>query len=133
MDLQGVMVDPSKIEGGDWVENVPEMGDLRLKVRGVNCAAWRGLARKLSEAVPRNKKIGGRIAQDEQDKIISACLRDVGLIDWANMTTGGKPLPYSKDVAGQMLADPAFQAFRDAALWACTVVGAETPTEENEQ
>ncbi len=129
MDLQGVKVDPSKIEAGDWVENIPEMGDLRLKVRGVNCAAWRGLARKLSEAVPRNKKVGGRISQDEQDKIINACLLNVGVIGWANVTTAGEPLPYSKDAATKLLADPALQAFRDAALWACTVVGAEAEKE----
>jgi hypothetical protein len=126
MDLQGVKVDPSKIEQGDWVDNIPEMGDLRLKVRGVNCAAWRGLARKLAEAVPRNKKVGGRIAQDEQDRIINECLLAVGVIDWENLTSGGAPLPYAKDAARQFLTDPAFQAFRDAALWACTAVGADT-------
>lgn len=130
MDMQSVKVDTVKVEGGDWVGEkygtpIQDMGDLCLKVRGMNCAAWRALSRKLAAAVPRNKKVGGVIAQDEQDKIINACLLNVGVMDWDGMTDGGKSLPYSKDVASQYLTDPAFLAFRDAALWACSIVGAQ--------
>lgn len=133
MDMQSVKVDTVKVEGGDWVGEkygtpIPEMGDLCLKVKGMNCAAWRALSRKLSEAVPRNEKIGGRISQAAQDRIINSCLLNVGVMDWDGMTDGGKPLAYSKDVASPYLTDPAYLAFRDAALWACSVVGAEVAT-----
>lgn len=128
MDMQSVKVDPAKIENGDWVGEkyetpIPEMGDLCLKVRGMTCAAWRSLARTLSEAVPRNKKAGGRIKQAEQDQIFNKCLLSVGLLDWSGVTENGKEVPYSKEAATRFLMEPEFQSFRDAALWATQIVG----------
>lgn len=123
MDMQGVKVDPVKIEQGAWVDNIPDMGDLRLQVRGANNADWRRLQARLIAAVPRNKRVGGRIDPDESDRITSILIRDAGLTGWENVTDGGAAVAYSKDVANTYLTDPAFRAFRDAALWACTIVG----------
>lgn len=124
MDMQGVKVDPVKIEQGDWIDNIPDMGDLRLKVRGAGNADWRKLQARLVGAVPRAKRAGGRLDPDETDRITSILLRDAGVTDWENLTDKGAAVPYSKEAATLYLTDPAYRAFRDAALWACTEVGA---------
>jgi hypothetical protein len=123
MEIGSTKVDMAKIEQGEWVSDIPDMGDLRLKVRGVNNSDWRLLASQLVAAVPRGKKVSGRVHPDEQDRITSELVLRVGLLDWENVTQGGQPVPYSKEQARTFLTDPAYRAFRDAALWACTVVG----------
>lgn len=128
MDMQSAKVDPVKIEKGDWVGEeygtpIPEMGDLCLQVRGIGNAAWRRLQQQLIAAIPRAKRAAGRLDIDEQDRINAVCLRDAGVTGWKNLTDGGKDVPYSKEAANSYLTDPQFRAFRDAALWACTIVG----------
>lgn len=124
MKLQDVVIDSILVEQGEWVENIADMGDLRLKVRGLGNADWRRLSAKLSAAVPRDKKRGGVVDSDEQDKIIATCLRDTCLLDWANLTDqDDKPIPYSKAKAGELLNDPDMRRFAAATLWAASMVG----------
>jgi hypothetical protein len=123
MDIQGVKIDPAKVEAGDWVGSIPQMGDLRLRVRGVNNSDWRKIQSRMLDAVPRNKRSGNRIDPAEQDKIMTALLRDAGLVDWENLMDSGAAVPYSKEAADKYLTDPAWSPFRDAVLWACTEVG----------
>lgn len=124
MKLNDAKIDAVKFEQGAWVDNIPEMGDLRLKVRGINNADWRRLQQTLYEAVPRNKRIGGRIDPDEQDRITTSCLLSACLIDWENVEDDdGQPLAYSKTAATKLLNDPAMRRFRDSVVWAANVVG----------
>jgi hypothetical protein len=128
MDIRGIKVDPQKIEQGDWVGEkygtpIPEMGDLCLKVRGANNSDWRKLQSKLTAAVPRNKRIGGRLDGDEADAITTKLLLQTGLIGWENVKDGEAQIPYTLETAEQMIGDPTLRAFRDVVLWACTTVG----------
>lgn len=123
MDLSSLKTSTAVVEAGDWVDNIPDMGDLRLKVRGSGNAKWRRLQQQLVAAVPRGKKVNGRITPEEQDRIIAICIRDTALDDWENITDGGAAVPYSKDKAFTLLTDPLTRAFFDACVWACSVVG----------
>lgn len=123
MDLSNVSVDPVKVEQGEWVGNIPQMGDLRLRIRGAENADWRRLQSKLIAAIPRQLRIGGQIDPDEADRITSVLLRDAALLDWENLSEDGKPLAYSKENADRLLTDPTYRRFRDAALWASQNVG----------
>lgn len=129
MEIGHTRVDVTKIEQGEWVSDIPDMGDLKLKVRGINNSDWRKIASSLVAAVPRGKKIAGRIQPDEQDRITSELVLQAGLLDWENVTQDGAPVAYSKEQARTFLTDPQYRAFRDAALWACTVVGDATSEE----
>ena len=123
MTISDAKIDAVKFEQGAWGENIPEMGNLRLKVRGIGNASWRKLQATLLAAVPRAKKIGGRIDPEEQDKITNVCLREACLLDWENMEDDdGKPLEYSKALAGKLIDDPESMRFRDAVSWAASVV-----------
>ncbi len=123
MKLSEMTVDLVRVEQGDWVDNIPELEGLRLKVRGSNNKDWRKLASRLVDAVPRKKRLGGRLDPAEQDRITSICLRDACLLDWGGLEgDDGKPLAYSKDLATKFLTDPQYGKFRDGVLWAASVV-----------
>lgn len=134
MKLSQAVVNVAAQEQGAWVGEkygtpIPELGDLCLKVRGLGNADFRKLQNRLVDAVPRKKRIGGRVAPDEQDRITVICLRDCCLLDWENVEGDGvvgevgKPVPYDKKAADMLLSDPRYSRFRDGVLWATGVVG----------
>lgn len=123
MKVSGLKVNVEALEQGAWVDNIPEMEGLRLKVRGIGNKDWRKLQARLFDSVPRKKRIGGRLDPDEQDRITTTCLRECGLVDWDGLENeDGSALPYSKEMAGKLLADPEMAKFRDGVLWACSIV-----------
>lgn len=131
MDLNDQKVDPKVREEGAWVDDIPEMGDLRLKVRGADNRAWQKRADALVAAVPRKKRINGLDAE-ERNRIMAICCRDHGLLDWQNLKIGGVDIPYSKDKANELLTEPQWVAFLNAAIWACNVVGTTARAEVEE-
>lgn len=138
MRIGETAVDVVKMEDGAWVGEkygtpIPEMGNLCLKVRGSNNKAWRKLAGRLVDGVPRSKRVAGRIAPDEMDRISAICLRDAGLLDWEFMEgDDDKPLAYSKEQAGAFLTDPQYVKFRDAVQWACNIVAEKDQAETDD-
>jgi hypothetical protein len=125
MKLSAVAIDPVAHEEGEWVDNIPEMGDLRLKVRGFGNSDWRRHASKLSAAVPREKKRGGIVDDPQEiDRINTSCLVNACLLDWSGLSDDAdQPLPYSKAKAAELLNDPSLRRLRDAVLWAASTVG----------
>lgn len=130
MRLGDQKIDPIKLEQGDWVENIPEMGDLRLKVRGTRNKDWNRMQRVLTDAVPKKKKVGGRIADSEQERITVSLLLNTCLLDWSGLEgDDGQPIAYSKEMAGKLLTDLEYRNFRDAVIWAATVVAEQGAAE----
>ena len=125
MKLSSIEVDPDKIEQGQWIGNIPEDGDLELKVRGLQNADFRRLQGKLVEAVPRAKKVGGRLDPDEQDRVTNQCLAATVLLGWRGLEDDNGPIPFSKEKARELLMDPRYRRFREAVIWAASVVGEE--------
>lgn len=123
MKLSAGKIDPVALEQGAWVTDIPDMGELKLRVRGANNADWRELERKLIQNLPREKKIGGMIEQKDQDHITSECLFRAGLLDWDGFEDDEeKPIPYSKELARDLCFKPEYMRYRLAMLWACNVV-----------
>jgi len=128
MDIKTIKIDTDRVEQGAWVGDkygrpIPDMGDLCLQVRGINNADWRRMQSRMIANVPRAKRLSGRIDLVEMDRINTVLMRDCGLTGWENMTEDGVEVPYSKESAERYLTDPVYVAFRDAVMWACTVVG----------
>lgn len=131
MKLSEVALNVGNIESGQWIENIPEMDNLRIKTRGINNADWRRKMSKLLATVPRDKRRGNNVDGDEMDKIISQCLYECALQDWGNLSDAdGKDIAYSKDFALTLLTDPQYRRFRDAALFAASIVGDEVAVSE---
>lgn len=122
MKLSERKIDPKKREEGAWVTDIPEWDDLKLKTLGVGNKAWAKREQALLTAIPRARRMNG-ISKEDRDRINAILLRDHGIVDWRNVDDDeGNPVPYSKDVAGTYLTAPENEPFRDAALWAATVV-----------
>lgn len=123
MKLSDAKVNVVKLEEGGWVDNIPELEGLRLKVRGAGNRQWRRLMQQLINAIPRKKRHAGVIDPAEMDRVMAIVLRDACLDDWDGLEgDDGKPLPYSKEKACELLADPAYAKFRDGVTWAANAV-----------
>ena len=123
MKIGEIAVDVDRVENGAWVDDVPDMGGLRLKVRGSTNRDWRKLTAKLLDKVPRKKRHGTRIDTEEAENITNRCLLETCLLDWDGLTENdGTPIPYSKEKAAEFLLDPQFRRFRDAVLDAANLV-----------
>lgn len=125
MKLNEMTIDANRVEQGAWVDDIPEMGDLRLKVRGFGNSDFRKMQGRLYDAEPRQNKVGGRLAPERQDFITARCMLHTILIDWDNVEDANGKVPYSRELAETMLTDPKYRRFRDAVSYAATVV-AET-------
>lgn len=133
MKLNDVAIDVDRSENGAWVGDISEMEGVRVKVRSSNNAEWRRMMSKLIDAVPRKKRLGGRLDPDEQDRIMSSCLLTCCLLDWDGLEDEhGQPIPYSKEMAKTMLTDPQYRRFRDAVVWAASIVAENADNEKEE-
>ncbi len=130
MKLSDIAIDPVKLEQGDWVDKIPLMGELRLRVRGVNNADYRKLQATLLDAEPRQFKRDGRLRPDRQDALQATLLMNTVLIDWEGvLDENDQPIPYSKEMAKTLLTEPRYRNFRDAVAWAASVVADEVQEE----
>lgn len=122
MELNSITRDLAAIEQGAWVDEIPEMGELRLKVRGLGNADHQRMMGKLTTAVPRAKKLNGRVDPVEMDRVIATCAHATLLLDWDGVTLNGEPVPYDKELAFRICMDPAKLDFVKAILWAAQEV-----------
>lgn len=123
MKLSAIKVDSARAEQGAWVGDIPDMGDLRLRVRGLRNADARRLRAKLLAAVPRDQRANGRLSPAAADDIDARVLAETILVDWQNLTDeNDQPLPFSREKALDLLANPDFVVFRDAVAYAASVV-----------
>jgi hypothetical protein len=123
MKIGDIAVDADRLENGAWVDDVPEMPGLRLKVRGSFNADWRKLQQKLLDNIPRKKRMGGRTDLDEQEAIMTKCLLNCCLLDWEGLEDeSGKAIPYSKEFAQKLLSEPQYRRFRESVAWAANMV-----------
>ncbi len=114
------------IEQGRWIDDIPGLPGVRLKVRGLGNADYKRLFDRKASAIPAHQKLRGLRAED-RERIIGECLNEAVLLDWDGFTEddGTTPLPYSADLAGKLLGDPEFDMFRGAVTWAANAVAVE--------
>ena len=120
MKLSSIKIDAARAEAGDWVSGIPEMGDLRLRVRGLQSAAARALRNRLIRSLPAAVRADpAGIPLAESDQIETQVLLGAILLGWENL----EDAPYSPEKAEAFLTNPDYGAFRDAVMWAATRVG----------
>lgn len=125
MDITNLKKDPEKIDEGQWVSEIPDMGDLRLKVRGTSSAKFRNVRARLERAVVKKDRArDGSLKPAVAMRVMGEAMAEVGLIDWDGLTEGGNPVKYNQTLAREWLTNPAYESFLDAAVWAARVVDA---------
>jgi hypothetical protein len=107
----------SRVEGGGWVKNLPNLPGVAVKVRGSNNTEYR---RRLGEMV------GELSAEERKDKdrlteIDTVLLAETILVDWE----GIDDLEYSPEAAMELLTNPKLALFREAVIFAANVVAHE--------
>lgn len=118
MKLSSLSVNAELLEQGDWVDDIPECGDLRIKTRGINNAAWKKLQQQKIAALPRRQRRGS-VDPATSERIANECLVETCLLGWENLVGDeGQPIAFDKKRALELLADPRYAPFRDACFWA---------------
>lgn len=110
MKLSELKIDSAKAEQGAWIGDIPDLGNLRLKVRGLGNSDARRLRLKLIRALPK----ASREDPKEQDKINARILAEAVLLGWENL----EGEVYSKERAFEILSDPDLAPFADGVAWA---------------
>lgn len=123
MDIQSLKRDSSAAQAGQWVDDIPGMGDLRLRVRGLTSPTVIALRSRKERRVPRDQRErDGQIKPAVATAIFGEVLHEAVLLEWDGLTDGGKPFPFDADLAKQWLTDPDYAYFADAVTWAAQIV-----------
>lgn len=130
MKLSAIRRNTTAVEQGRWIDDIPGMGDLRLRVRGSGNKDWNRLQNDLVAKVPRENRLRG-LSDDDAFAIDTECLLESILLEWDNLTGDGvigdldQPVPYSADTARRLLSEPEYVVFRNAVTWAAGVVSSD--------
>jgi hypothetical protein len=119
MKLATLKIDSAKLEQGDWVGDIPGLGDIRLLVRGLGNDDYRRRQAELTAALPRHM----RKEPAEQDRVANTLIVETLLEGWEKVEgDDGKPLPFSREAVLAILSDPDMRAFNDGVIWAAMAV-----------
>lgn len=122
MDIQSLRKDSALITEGQWIDTIPNMGDLRLRVRGASSPRVVAVRARKQRAVPRNERLrDGSLTVETTIRIETEVLHEAVLLDWDGLTDGGKPVKYDPALAHEWLTNPDFRDFADAVVWASQV------------
>jgi len=123
MDIKNLKRSIVTIEGGQWVGDIPNFGDVRLHVRGMTSKIYTATVSRLSRAVPpEGRGRDNTLLPESAVVVMGQALAEVGLLGWEGLTEDGEPLEYSKLLAADWLTNPEFRPFLDAVVYACSVV-----------
>lgn len=123
MDIGKLKIDKSRVEGGDWVDDLPNAEGLRLRVRGIGSSRYRDAVNRRSRGVPRSSRNrDGTLSSELSDKITGEAAAEALLLDWQGLTEDGVEIPYDRDRALKLLTEPDYSVFRDLVLFAASIV-----------
>lgn len=92
----------SLVENGTWVGDLKGAPGLELRVCGLNSVESQKAIEKhqaLARANNRNEPLNDRQISEVMQKVIA----EVVLKDWRGLSSGGKPLKYTKELATEFL------------------------------
>ena len=129
MKLSSIRIDSARLEGGDWIGDIPGLPGVRLKTRGIGNLDYRRLHTKLIDQVgAAERDADGLIVPKVLDAITADLVLNTLLIGWegieAEASTPEAPVaePYSLEAATGYLTNPDYRAFLVGAVWAADQV-----------
>ena len=127
MKVSSVKINDAAVqsEEGVWQADLPELGNMRFLVRGLNNKQYRLKFEAMVRALPPSKKKNGAIDPVERDRLTGLCLLEHALLNWDNVEgdVEGELQPYTKELAKLYLTDPDYQKIRDGVFVAASRVG----------
>lgn len=132
-NIEDLQRDPAKTEEGTWVTDIPNLGDVALRVRGMSSPAYIKAHERLMRKVPSNlRDRDGSPIYEERLRLIKELLHTVVLLDWKGIAVSGKEVKYDPELAKHWCTDPRFARFGDAVVYAAGVVDRGVATETGE-
>lgn len=123
MDISNIRRNVQVIDEGAWVGDIPNAGNLRLKVRGMNSRLVRDARESKERAVENSDRArDGTLTSSASMRVLGEVLHEAVLLDWENLTDGGNEVKFSQALAKEWLTNPAFEQFADAVVWAARYV-----------
>lgn len=123
MDIKNLKRDVATIEAGQWVKDIPNMGNLELRVRGMTNKLYLADNQRRARAVPAEGKTrDGSLTYETASRLLGECLAATVLLEWRNLEDGGEPIEYDKELATEWLTNPEYTQFREAVVYAANVV-----------
>jgi hypothetical protein len=116
--------DSSRVEAGEWVDDIPGFPGIRLKVRGLQSLAFSDAQAKLQRQIPSHKRgEDGSIEPALAYAVMGKAMQQAVLLDWDGLEDDdGKPLAYDADLAMTWLTDMDYSHFAEAVMAAGQVV-----------
>lgn len=122
-DLKRTPEHMAAINDGEWVSDIPGMGSVRMRVRGLSSPKVAAARSRLERAVPRKERDrDGGLTHEKSMAISAEILHRVVLIDWDGISAGGEIVNYSAEQAKEWCTNPAYREFADAVAWAAMTV-----------
>lgn len=107
MDINEILLSEkaiAEIDDGVWIDDIADAPGIRLKVRGWSSEKVQAAKSFKERRAPRKERDAtGALSHAAQIRIIRELVSDVILLDWEGLTEGGKPLPYSRELARKWL------------------------------
>jgi hypothetical protein len=111
MDLNRFKTDTALEDEGVWT-TVDAASGAELRIARIGNRRYREtMARRLKPY--RRALRAGTLDDVVTERITAEVLAETVLLDWRALERGGKPLPYSRETARELLLDPAYRDFRD--------------------
>jgi hypothetical protein len=121
MELGNFKRDSAAITAGQWVSDIPDGGDIRVRVRGLSSpVAIDARARKERNAPKKSRSRDGSLKAEPGIQIMREVLSEVILLEIEGLTEGGKPVDLAR--AKAMILDPDYEALADIVAWAARAV-----------
>lgn len=124
-----------KIEGGTWIDEIPEFPGLRLRVRGSESKLFKAELASILQEVPRKERDrNGRPTHDAYMKAQSVAAAKCLLLEWDGLESNGEPVPYDQQLAKKLITHPRGKLI-DAVITAANIASIEAAaiTEEIEK
>lgn len=118
MDINSLLTPDAElkvIDEGAWIDDLPDAPGLRLRVIGLTSKDARK-AQEQKQAQLRQKNRGKPLTSDQLAQCTKEVLAEVVLKDWEGLTSDGKAVPYSKELAKQWIMSRNGERFTDLVL-----------------
>lgn len=116
MKLSAIKDAGRNIEQGGWIDDLPHLPGVAVKVRGAFNSDYSKLLAKLrDEADPLQGEDRTKFEEEMQTKL----LHQTVLVDWSGIEDAPE---YDSETAYQLLTDPDFTIFRRAVVYASSIV-----------
>lgn len=116
--------DSSRVEAGEWVDDIADFPGVRLKVRGLKSLAFSEAQAKLQRQIPPQERgEDGSISPTLAYAVLGKAMHQAVLLDWDGLEDDdGEPLKYDADLAMTWLTDMDYSHFAEAVMAAGQVV-----------